>query len=121
MFSGERKEFLISMETFYKPYDECYSVAFNPRELWREGGFCVTVNGKLIVSGEAFSTAIGAIQCPVGIMVKNNDKVIVTITTNWDSVQETIMPGETKLINTHLPNAFILVSVSSEDNVGDNE
>lgn len=109
------------METFYKPYDECYSVVFNPDKSYlRRGGFSITINGKLLVSGEAFARACDASACPVGIIVKKDDEVICTVADTFNNEQETIMPGEIKIVK--CPKwAFISVSVSSVDDVGDNK
>lgn len=109
------------MEIFYKPYAEYYSVVFEPNEYsLRRGGFSITINGKLLVSGEAFENACDALKYPVGIIVKKDDKVICTVADCSNNEQETIMPGETKIVDC-FKWAFISVSVSSVDDVGDNK
>lgn len=109
------------MEIFYKPYDEYYSVVFNPNESYlRCGGFSITVNGKLLVSGKAFKNACDALKYPIGIIVKKDDKVICTVASYSNNEQETIMPGEIKIVDCSKW-AFISVSVSSVDDVGDNK
>lgn len=103
------------METFYKPYDGKHKVVFCPNdnvEFHRKGGFAITVNGKLIISGKAFGESGMATQYPVGLTVQKDDKVIVTVGFSRYNEKKEIKPGETELITTANNFVYILVSVA---------